>query len=47
MVSWFVCFRLNGPLRQYVSLYRTVSQREGERFVVVVVVVVVFGLAAL
>ena len=25
------CFELNGPLRQYFSLYRTVSQREGER----------------
>ena len=27
------CFglRLNGPLRQYCSLYRAVSQREGER----------------
>ena len=25
------CFGLNGPLRQYFSLYRTVSQREGER----------------
>ena len=25
-----VCFGLNGPLRQYFSLYRAVSQREGE-----------------
>ena len=25
------CFGLNGPLRQYYSLYRAVSQREGER----------------
>ena len=25
------CFRLNGPLRQYISLYRAVFQREGER----------------
>ena len=25
------CFGLNSPLRQYFSLYRTVSQREGER----------------
>ena len=24
------CFGLNGPLRQYYSLYRAVSQREGE-----------------
>ena len=24
------CFALNGPLRQYFSLYRAVSQREGE-----------------
>ena len=30
--SWLVgCFRFNGPLRQYFSLYRAVSQREGER----------------
>ena len=29
---WLVgCFRFNGPLRQYFSLYRAVSQREGER----------------
>ena len=25
------CFGLNGSLRQYFSLYRAVSQREGER----------------
>ena len=31
-LSWLVgCFGLNGPLRQYFSLYRAVSQREGER----------------
>ena len=30
--SWLVdCFVLNGPLRQYFSLYRAVSRREGER----------------
>ena len=30
--SWLVgCFGLNIPLRQYFSLYRAVSQREGER----------------
>ena len=30
--SWLVgCFGLNGPLRQYFSLYRAVSQRGGER----------------
>ena len=29
---WLVgCFGFNGPLRQYCSLYRAVSQREGER----------------
>ena len=29
---WLVgCFGLNGPLRQYFSLYRAVSQRVGER----------------
>ena len=29
---WLVgCFGLNGPLRQYFSLYQAVSQREGER----------------
>ena len=28
---WLVgCFGFNGPLRQYFSLYRAVSQREGE-----------------
>ena len=32
--SWLVgCFGLNGPLRQYFSLYRVVSQREGEKLV--------------
>ena len=31
-VGWLVgCVRLNGALRQYFSLYRAVSQREGER----------------
>ena len=25
------CFWFNGPLRQYFSLYRAVSQKEGER----------------
>ena len=25
------CFGFNGPLRQYFSQYRAVSQREGER----------------
>ena len=31
-VDWLVgCFGFNGPLRQYFSLYRAVSQREGER----------------
>ena len=31
LISWLVgCFRFNGPLRQYFSLYRAVSQREGE-----------------
>ena len=30
--SWLVgCFGFNGPLRQYFSLYRAVSQKEGER----------------
>ena len=28
---WLVGFGFNGPLRQYFSLYRAVSQREGER----------------
>ena len=32
MIGWLVgCFGLNGPLRQYFSPYRAVSQREGER----------------
>ena len=32
LLGWLVgCFGLNGPLRQYFSLYRAVSQREGER----------------
>ena len=31
-IGWSVgCLGLNGPLRQYFSLYRAVSQREGER----------------
>ena len=31
-IGWLVgCFGLNGPLRQYFSLYRAVSRREGER----------------
>ena len=30
-VGWLVDFGFNGPLRQYFSLYRAVSQREGER----------------
>ena len=31
-VGWLVgCFGFNGPLRQYFSLYRAVSQREGVR----------------
>ena len=31
-VAWLVgCLGFNGPLRQYFSLYRAVSQREGER----------------
>ena len=31
-VDWLVgCFGFNGPLRQYFSLYRAVSKREGER----------------
>ena len=29
---WLVgCFGFNSPLRQYFSLYRAISQREGER----------------
>ena len=32
LVGWLVgCFGFNGPLRQHFSLYRAVSQREGER----------------
>ena len=32
LLIWLVgCFGFNGPLRQYFSLYRAVSQREGER----------------
>ena len=32
LICWLVgCFGLNGPLRQYFSLYRAVSQRVGER----------------
>ena len=31
-VGWLVgCFGFNGPLRQYFSLYRAVSQREGDK----------------
>ena len=31
-ICWLVgSFGFNGPLRQYFSLYRAVSQREGER----------------
>ena len=31
-IGWLVgCFGFNGPLRQYFSLYRAVSQRGGER----------------
>ena len=30
-IGWLVGFGLNGPLRQYFSLYRAVTQREGER----------------
>ena len=29
--GWLVGFGFNGPLRQYFSLYRAVSQREGAR----------------
>ena len=33
LVGWLVgCFGFNGPLRQYFSLYRAVSQREGEPY---------------
>ena len=32
LFSWLLgCFGFNSPLRQYFSLYRAVSQREGER----------------
>ena len=31
LFGWLVDFGFNGPLRQYFSLYRAVSQREGER----------------
>ena len=31
LVGWLVGFGFNGPLRQCFSLYRAVSQREGER----------------
>ena len=31
LVGWLVGFGLNGPLRQYFSLYQAVSQRVGER----------------
>ena len=32
ILDWLVgCFWLNGPLRQYFSLYRAVSRRKGER----------------
>ena len=30
-VGWLVVLGLNDPLRQYFSLYRVVSQKEGER----------------
>ena len=30
-LGWLIGFGFNGPLRQYFSLYRAVSQREGER----------------
>ena len=31
IIGWLVgCFGFYGPLRQYFSLYRAVSQREGE-----------------
>ena len=29
--GWLIVFGLNGPLRQYFSLYWAVSQREGKR----------------
>ena len=31
LVGWLVGLGFNGPLRQYFSLYRAVSQREGDR----------------
>ena len=31
LVGWLVVFGLNGPLRQYFSLYRAVSSREREK----------------
>ena len=31
LIGWFIGFGFYGPLRQYFSLYRAVSQREGER----------------
>ena len=31
LVGWLVGFGFNGPLRQFFSLYRAVSKREGER----------------
>ena len=31
ILSWSVVLGFNGSLRQYFSLYRTVSLREGER----------------
>ena len=31
LVGWLIVFGLNGPLSQYFSLYRAVTQREGER----------------
>ena len=30
--DWLVDFGFNSPLRQYFSLYRAVSQREGEPY---------------
>ena len=31
-VGWLVgCLGLNGPLRQYFSIYQAVAQKEGER----------------
>ena len=31
LVGWLVVLELNGPLRQYFTLYQAVFQREGER----------------